>query len=56
MSLARYIYPLIYPNAINGFLEEAVLLTLIGGVSVIVSAIMQLLLAVKLSIAPTIPV
>lgn len=46
MSLARYIYPLIYPNAINGFLEEAVLLTLIGGVSVIVSAIMQFLLAV----------
>lgn len=46
MALARVIYPLIYPTAIHGFLDEAVGLTLVGGISVILSAIMQFLLSV----------
>ncbi len=46
MAEARLIYPIIYPTAINGFLKEAVNLTYIGGLSIILSAIMQFMLSI----------
>lgn len=45
MSVSRIIYPLIYPTTIQGYLGEAVELTIIGGVSIILSGIMQFLLS-----------
>lgn len=45
MAVSRALYPLIYPVAIKGFLDEALELTIIGGISVVLSAIMQFLLS-----------
>lgn len=47
MALAPVIYPLIYPTAIKNLLNEAVALTFIGGVSIILNAIMQFTLSVS---------
>lgn len=44
MSVSPLIYPLIYPNVIKGYLEVAIELTIIGGVSVVLSGIMQFML------------
>ena len=46
MALSPVLYPFIYPNAIKGFLSQAVSLTMVGGVSIILSAIMQFLLSI----------
>lgn len=45
MALSPLIYPLIYPNAIKGLLTQAIELTMVGGVSIILTAIMQFMLA-----------
>ena len=42
-AVCKQIYPIIYPNAINGYLDLAVQLTLIGGVSIILASINQFL-------------
>lgn len=44
-SVAEVLYPIIYPNFINGYLDYAVKLTYIGGVSIVLTALMQFLLA-----------
>ncbi len=46
MAISPVLYPIIYPRVINGFLSEAITLTMLGGVSIILTAIMQFLLAV----------
>lgn len=46
MSLSRLVYPIIYPSAIHGYLNVAIGLTLVGGFSIILSAIMQFLLSI----------
>lgn len=46
MALSPVLYPFVYPSAIKGFLPNAVGLTMIGGVSIVLSAIMQFLLSI----------
>lgn len=46
VALSRVIYPIIYPNAIKGYLDVAVQLTMLGGISIVLSAIMQLLISI----------
>ncbi len=46
MAVSPLLYPIIYPSAIKGYLSQAISLTMIGGVSIILSAIMQFLLSI----------
>ena len=46
MSISSLLYPVIYPSAIKGYLTQAVNLTMVGGVSIILAAIMQFLLSI----------
>lgn len=44
-SIAKIIFPIVYPNLINGYLNYAVVLTYIGGISTVLTALMQLFLS-----------
>ncbi len=43
IALSRQLYPIIYPSIVNGYLDIACQLTILGGFSIVLSAIMQLL-------------
>lgn len=45
MSVSGVLYPLIYPKIINNYLKIALQLTLLSGISIILTAIMQFLLS-----------
>lgn len=44
-SVADVLYPFIYPNFINGYLDYAIKLTYIGGVAIVLTALMQFFMA-----------
>lgn len=44
-SISEFLYPIIYPNLMTGYLDYAVKLTFVGGVSIVLTAIMQFLLS-----------
>ena len=46
MAIAGGLYPLIYPKVISGYFEITMQLTILGGISIIMTAIMQFLVAV----------
>lgn len=43
ISISKVLYPIIYPNTIKGYIDTAYQLTILGGIAVILSAIMQFL-------------
>ena len=49
IAIARVLYPIIYPSVINEYLAVAEQLTLLGGISIVLSALMQLLNALLLA-------
>ncbi|MBQ8444083.1 MAG: oligosaccharide flippase family protein [Clostridia bacterium] len=46
MSVARNVYPLIYPQVMEGYLDIAVQLTFVNGFSIIATALMQQLVSI----------
>lgn len=46
MAIASKLYPLIYPTAMQGYLDIALQLTYVNGVSIIITAIMQQLVSI----------
>lgn len=46
MAIAGGLYPVIYPRVIKGYFEITMQLTLLGGISIIMTAIMQFLVSV----------
>ncbi|MBO5394518.1 MAG: oligosaccharide flippase family protein [Clostridia bacterium] len=49
MAVAEKLYPLIYPHAIEGYLDVAIQLTYVGGVAIVCSAIQQQLVSILLA-------
>lgn len=46
MAISGGLYPLVYPKAIEGYFQITMQLTTLGGISIIMTAIMQLMVAV----------
>lgn len=46
MAIAGGLYPIIYPRVINGYFDITMQLTILGGLSIIMTAIMQFLVSV----------
>ena len=45
VSISKELYAIIYPNLINGYVDTAYQLTILGGIAVVLSAIMQFLVS-----------
>lgn len=46
MAIAGGLYPIIYPRAIKGYFDITMQLTILGGISIVMTAVMQFLIAV----------
>lgn len=46
MAISGALYPIIYPRVISGYFEVAMQLTILGGISIVLTAVMQFLVSV----------